>query len=522
MRAVGSRSEPAASERPRPSRRAYGVQGRRRPRHARASPKRSRMSAATLNAWTARDQTGSTAARWPRDVPLALELIADLVRAPHFDEARSRAREAGDPVGARRSARCARRPGPRPSVRSGVRRPAARPLGARRRGDDPRASRATTARTGCDEQYRAVAADRRRERQGRSHERSGRARRSAVRRHGSTAQPRRSRRADFTGGVRNDRRESSRRTSPSAFAAPAERADDYPPRAVRRRRSAAACRRGCSRSCARSAAWLIRSIAWTQAFADTGLFAVNCRRPRRAKPNCRIAAGARDARASRVETLTERRAQARPGADRGRAADGARNAAGPRRSYGALDRNVRPDHRASTNCSRELARGRRSTTCARAGAALLDGPRARSPRSARKLALRGVSDLTTIVAEPWADWGLIDCGNGQKLERYGPVTVVRPEPQAMWAPARDDWDPDATFVPGSDEEGGGRWVQHRPVPQQWPLSRGDGPLPRLADAVPPPRLLPRHGAAMGLDARARARTPTCSTCSATPASAPCC
>jgi 23S rRNA (cytosine1962-C5)-methyltransferase len=82
-----------------------------------------------------------------------------------------------------------------------------------------------------------------------------------------------------------------------------------------------------------------------------------------------------------------------------------------------------------------------------------------------------VSDLQTIVAEPWGDWGLVDCGNGQKLERYGPVTVVRPEPQAMWAPAREDWDPAATFVPGSDEEGGGRWVQHRPVPKQWELSR---------------------------------------------------
>jgi 23S rRNA (cytosine1962-C5)-methyltransferase len=82
-----------------------------------------------------------------------------------------------------------------------------------------------------------------------------------------------------------------------------------------------------------------------------------------------------------------------------------------------------------------------------------------------------VSDLTTIVAEPWSDWGLIDCGNGQKLERYGPVTVVRPEPQAMWAPARQDWNPDATFVPGSDEEGGGRWVQHRAVPRAWELSR---------------------------------------------------
>ena len=82
-------------------------------------------------------------------------------------------------------------------------------------------------------------------------------------------------------------------------------------------------------------------------------------------------------------------------------------------------------------------------------------------------------ELTTIVAEPWADWGLIDCGDGQKLERYGPVIVARPEPQAMWRPARDDWDPDATFVPGSDEEGGGRWVQHRPVPTQWELARGN-------------------------------------------------
>jgi 23S rRNA (cytosine1962-C5)-methyltransferase len=43
----------------------------------------------------------------------------------------------------------------------------------------------------------------------------------------------------------------------------------------------------------------------------------------------------------------------------------------------------------------------------------------------------------------------------------------------MWAPARDDWKPDATFVPGSDEEGGGRWVQHAPVPKQWELSRGN-------------------------------------------------
>ena len=81
--------------------------------------------------------------------------------------------------------------------------------------------------------------------------------------------------------------------------------------------------------------------------------------------------------------------------------------------------------------------------------------------------------LQTLVAEPWPDWGLIDCGNGRKLERYGAIMVVRPEPQAMWAPGRDDWDPDATFVPGSDEEGGGRWVPHNDVPPSWPLARGN-------------------------------------------------
>jgi 23S rRNA (cytosine1962-C5)-methyltransferase len=84
-----------------------------------------------------------------------------------------------------------------------------------------------------------------------------------------------------------------------------------------------------------------------------------------------------------------------------------------------------------------------------------------------------VTILQTIAAEPWENWGLIDSGSGQKFERYGRYTVVRPEPQAMWSPASAGWDPDATFVPGSDEEGGGRWVQHRPVPRQWELSRGN-------------------------------------------------
>ena len=80
-------------------------------------------------------------------------------------------------------------------------------------------------------------------------------------------------------------------------------------------------------------------------------------------------------------------------------------------------------------------------------------------------------ELQTLVAEPWADYGLVDSGHGRKLERYGPYRFIRPEPQAMWAPAGADWDADGEFQPGSDEEGGGRWQFARPVPREgWELA----------------------------------------------------
>ncbi|MBZ6378060.1 SAM-dependent methyltransferase [Pacificimonas flava] len=79
--------------------------------------------------------------------------------------------------------------------------------------------------------------------------------------------------------------------------------------------------------------------------------------------------------------------------------------------------------------------------------------------------------LTTIVAEPWEDYGLVDSGGGRKLERYGPYRFIRPEPQALWDPALADWDAHGEFVPASDSEGGGRWQLDRNIPESWPLSR---------------------------------------------------
>ncbi len=71
----------------------------------------------------------------------------------------------------------------------------------------------------------------------------------------------------------------------------------------------------------------------------------------------------------------------------------------------------------------------------------------------------------------WGDYGLVDSGHGRKLERYGPHRFIRPEPQAMWAPRLADWAADGEFVPGSDEDGGGRWRYALPVPPDgWPLA----------------------------------------------------
>ena len=82
--------------------------------------------------------------------------------------------------------------------------------------------------------------------------------------------------------------------------------------------------------------------------------------------------------------------------------------------------------------------------------------------------------VSTLVAEPWGCYGLVDSGHGRKLERYGRYSFIRPEPQAMWPPAKDDWKADGEFIPGSDEEGGGRWQFRRPVPPEgWPLEWED-------------------------------------------------
>ncbi len=83
-----------------------------------------------------------------------------------------------------------------------------------------------------------------------------------------------------------------------------------------------------------------------------------------------------------------------------------------------------------------------------------------------------IEQPVVMTGEGWADYGLIDSGDGRKLERYGPHRFIRPDTQAMWRPKLERWASDGEFVPGSDEDGGGRWQFAGPVPKEgWALSR---------------------------------------------------
>lgn len=83
--------------------------------------------------------------------------------------------------------------------------------------------------------------------------------------------------------------------------------------------------------------------------------------------------------------------------------------------------------------------------------------------------LRGVPQITILSSPDWNDYELLDSGGGQKLERYGPYRFVRPEPEAVWAPALPEtaWKAaDASFRPSS-EEMGGHWDFKRKLKPRW-------------------------------------------------------
>lgn len=77
-------------------------------------------------------------------------------------------------------------------------------------------------------------------------------------------------------------------------------------------------------------------------------------------------------------------------------------------------------------------------------------------------------NITALSPQHWRDYELIDCGNFKKLERFGKVICIRPEPQALWQPylSQKEWNKaDVIFVGRSPSTG--EWNNLSKVPDRW-------------------------------------------------------
>lgn len=76
------------------------------------------------------------------------------------------------------------------------------------------------------------------------------------------------------------------------------------------------------------------------------------------------------------------------------------------------------------------------------------------------------------TAQNWNDFELLDASQGEKLERWGRYSLIRPDPQIIWNTERSDpvWaHADGHYLRSSS--GGGHWEENR-LPAQWEIGYG--------------------------------------------------
>ena len=77
------------------------------------------------------------------------------------------------------------------------------------------------------------------------------------------------------------------------------------------------------------------------------------------------------------------------------------------------------------------------------------------------------------IADGWEDYELLDCGGGEKLERWGKQILVRPDPQAIWETPRTNrgWrSAQGRYYRSSS--GGGHWDKEK-LPESWTVNYKD-------------------------------------------------
>ncbi|MBQ8196138.1 MAG: class I SAM-dependent methyltransferase [Oscillospiraceae bacterium] len=78
------------------------------------------------------------------------------------------------------------------------------------------------------------------------------------------------------------------------------------------------------------------------------------------------------------------------------------------------------------------------------------------------------------ISDKWQDYCLIDTSDGERLERWGDVTLIRPDPQIIWKCEGEaaEWHT-AHAKYNRSSQGGGSWDYRRKLPESWQIKYGE-------------------------------------------------
>ena len=75
--------------------------------------------------------------------------------------------------------------------------------------------------------------------------------------------------------------------------------------------------------------------------------------------------------------------------------------------------------------------------------------------------------MQLLTPTHFKDYELIDCGDFEKLERFGKYITIRPEPQAVWPSVltKNEWEKQAhvKFIPRNSSNGDWQKLKQMPI-----------------------------------------------------------
>lgn len=80
--------------------------------------------------------------------------------------------------------------------------------------------------------------------------------------------------------------------------------------------------------------------------------------------------------------------------------------------------------------------------------------------------------MELLCPKNWKDYELLDCGDFEKLERFGNYITIRPEPQAVWPKvySEAEWQKQAHVKFVAKSSSSGEWKSLKKMPDQWTIA----------------------------------------------------